>query len=912
MIDRYARFVAARPGRVLAAALLFTLLSVSWIVDLRTGTPRLVLDPSMDSMLPEDDDDRRFYDSVRALFGNDETLLVALSHERGVFTPERLGAVARLTERLEKVRGVERVVSLANALNIRAAQGELQIEPFLERLPTDAAEAAAVREEALGNPIYAGNLVSPDGRVTALLVFLQQIPDREFLERGVDREVRALAEEEADGAAVWVTGGALVKAETSRLVQRDLLRIVPLAVVVMAGIAAFSFRSLHGVVVPLATILIALLWSLGLIALTGRPLNIVTVVIPPLILVVGFAYAVHVVAESDREWAKVGFGGDRRDNARRTLREVALPVLLAGLTTAAGFLSLTTSPLGAIRQFGTFATVGVVCTLVASLTFAPALLLLLPRPRPRTAQAEDDRVDRWLTALAEFDLRHRRAILVAGALVAAISILAMTRIQVSTDLVSNFPAESRVRSDFEAVSERLEGAAQIYVVLSADYAEAFLEPVNLREVRALQEWLASQPDVGGSTSLVDYLMLINRGFHDGDPTFLTIPESKRLARQLLFFGANDEIDRYADSRYQTLSIRVRSRALDSGQVAALVDRIEARLAELPARIHGRATGNSVLMARTIDDIAFGQAVSLGVAFLIIYAILALLFTSLRVGLLALIPNALPVLVYFGALGVMGVTLNVTTGLVACLVLGIAVDDTLHMLARFNHEAKHQADEERGVIEALRAVGRPVTCTSFALALGFLVLTTATLRNQVEFGALASFTLLFAWVVDVTFTPAMAARMRIVTLWDVLTLDLGDAPHRSIPLFQGLSATQARITALMADVRTYPAGTTLFRAGEEGEDMYVVIDGRLAASVQTPDGVVQLSRAERGDVTGEVAMFHGKRTADVVAETEVRLIRFDMEDLNRLRRRYPRIAATLLRNLSQILAGRLAAITGRVR
>jgi hypothetical protein len=324
------------------------------------------------------------------------------------------------------------------------------------------------------------------------------------------------------------------------------------------------------------------------------------------------------------------------------------------------------------------------------------------------------------------------------------------------------------------------------------------------------------------------------------------------------------------------------------------------------------TGNTVLLTRTIDDIARGQATSLAFAFAMILGVLSILFTSVRVGLLALVPNMLPVLFYFGVLGVTGITLNSTTGLVACLVLGIAVDDTIHFLARFNDAAKRLADETKGVEAALRSVGRPVTYTTIALCLGFLVLTGSNFQNQVQFGALAAITLAFAWLLDVTFTPALATRMQIVNLFDVLTLDLGEDPHRSIPLFAGLRKTQARITALMATIVEFPEGRRVFSAGERGAEMYVVIDGELEVSVSTDSGTVRFGTFTRGDVIGEVGLFHGERTADVIACSDVRLLRLTRENLERIRRRYPRIGAQLYSNLSEILAGRVATTTDRIR
>jgi predicted RND superfamily exporter protein len=885
---------------VLVAVLALTLLAASQIVDFRTGALRLGVDPSVDDMLPAGDEGRQFYDHVRRLFGSDETLVVALA-AGDVFTEANLRRIQSLTRRLQEIDGVHHVVSLANALNIRSRDGDLAIEPFIDEIPDDPAELERIRREALDNPIYAGNLVSRDSRATVLLVHLVDMPERELLAMNLDREILRVARAESGDASVWITGGITLKAETGRLLLRDLGRTVPLAIAVAALVALVSFRTLRGVVVPLATLGIALVWTLGAIAATGRSLNLVTVVIPPLVLVVGFAYAIHVLCEYYDVLGEASGDESAEAGAVSTaLSRVALPVLLTGVTTAAGLLSLTASPLGAIAQFGVFSTLGVAAALVASLSFAPAFLQLLPVPRRPRRRSRGDMIDRMARRLAVLVVRRRSAILLTGAAVAAVALVGTNRIHVGSDFVRNFDPDSVVRRDIDAVNEHLEGSNVFYVVISSEIRGAFTSPENLHEISRLQEWLDAQPEIGGTTSLADYVRLINRGFHDDDPAHLAIPESQRLTSQLLLFGSNDELESYVDSRHQTIAVRVRSKVHDSGAMAALVQRIE------------QHTGNSVLVARTIDDIAQGQAVSLSVAFVVIFAVLSLLFTSLRVGIFALVPNALPVLVYFGALGWSGVTLNPTTGLVACLVLGIAVDDTIHFMTRFNQAARRLADETEGVAEALRTVGRPVTYTSAALCLGFLVLTTSELRNQAEFGALAAFTLAFAWLIDVTFTPALCARMRIVTLWDVLSLDLGENPQSSIPLFQGLKKTQARIAALMASIRRFPAGHRLFSAGEEGDDMYVVIDGKLAASVVRDGGRVPFPNMERGAVVGEVALFHGKRTADVEALTDVRLLRLTDWDLERIRRRYPRTGAQLYRNLSRILADRVASTTAKVR
>jgi predicted RND superfamily exporter protein len=286
-----------------------------------------------------------------------------------------------------------------------------------------------------------------------------------------------------------------------------------------------------------------------------------------------------------------------------------------------------------------------------------------------------------------------------------IAVLGIPRIVINSTMISNFGRDTEIRRAVESVNQHLGASGQLQVVLETDYPDAFKEPENLALIEELQAWLAELPDVTGSTSLVDYLKLIYRGFNGDDPAFHRIPESRRLVTQLLFFGSGDDVAGFVNSQYQIANIRVRTTALDSADLSRLVRRIEARLAELPARIHARVTGNLVLLAKTNDEIAYGQAISVGSAFFSIFLIMAMQFMSFRVGFISMVPNVLPVRFYFGILGWSGITLNVTTGLVASIVLRIAVDDTIHFLRQFNAAAKRTASGRR-------ACARPC-CTSGA-------------------------------------------------------------------------------------------------------------------------------------------------------------------------------------------------------
>jgi predicted RND superfamily exporter protein len=902
--------VARRPAVVLVLCVLLSALALSGIVDPRNGELRLYVDPSINRLLPAGDPDVAFYETVRERFGNDEIVLVALEAP-DVYEPAVLERVRRTSERLGRLSGVDRVLSLATALDVRGVDGDLRIEGFLDPLPETREDAERVRLALARNPIYEGLLVSPDGGAAAILIYFREISDRELVARGIDREIRQILDEERGELVARVTGTPIVKVALNRALLADLLRTMPLVFLVAAAVLVFAFRSAIGVVVPILTIGVALIWTLGFAAWVGWSLNLVTAIVPPLVVTVGFAYAIHVVSEYLALLRRREATVDRGEVVRATLREVGLPVVITGVTTAAGFLSLAINEMPAIREFGYLAVVGVGFTLIASLVFAPALLSVVGPRRSGRGGWLDAPLVRAAGVLADFDVRRRRWVLLAGGAALAVAFVGVTRIRVGTEYVENFAPNSTVRLDYEAIGDLFHGSELFYVVLESSVPEAFLDPEHLEVVKELQAWLEAQPEIASTTSFVDYLMLLHREMNDGDSAFFTLPPNKSSTKQIFLFGSSDEAWGFVDRGFQSVNVFVRARAPDSSAVTDLVARVEAQLATLPDYLEATATGDIVLLNRTLDDIVRGQAESLVLALLVIYAILAAMFTSLRTGLLALFPNVLPIAIYFGTLGLTGVTLNPSTSLIACITLGIAVDDTVHYLARFNIDAKRLADERAATRQALREVIRPVTFTTLGLCLGFAVLLTSELESQAEFGALAAFTLAVAWLVDVTITPALASGVRIVTLWDSLTLDLGRSPHETIPLFRGLRLRQARLFALLSTVQTVGAGERLITEGEEGDEMFVIIEGTLVVSVSRDGERTVLSRMTRGEVVGEVALFDRRRSADVDAETEVRLLRFGEEDLERVRRRYPRIAATVLYNLNKIQARRLIENTRRI-
>jgi predicted RND superfamily exporter protein len=940
-VQRLTEWLGRHPLTVVAIVAVLSFVALLSCIDPTTGRPRLSIDASIDNLLPPSSEDRAVFDRSRALFGDTEAILVAVTLDP-VFTAENLKRVSALNERLRELPGVERVFSLATAPNLMTAGSDIDVRTFTQQALDEPGRIREFQAQLDANPVYRGSLVSKDGRTTAFAISLSGVDEKMLLEGKYPEQIRAIVREVAGDAPVWITGGPVVKTATTRALLGTLVFTIPLIFGLMAVILMLAFRSLRAMLVSLVTVAIALLWTVATVTALGLTLNLVTAIVPPMVLTLGLTYTIHVLsdylkhdphpveqaAESIAKAAKplgipvvsqtLGavarlFRRERSavERSVATMSEIAVPIGLSFVTTVIGFLGFIPSPLPAIRQFGILAMAGVGYAALLSLVFIPAMLSVTGSTVRHHLPGEA-LFQRAASKLAEFDLKHRIAILVFGFLLIPLGVWLALDIRAGSEYIRDYPADNEVRTDFEAINSAFNGANVLSILIETHVNDALTDPELAREVQELQDWLRQQPEVGAAVSYVDFLKLTRQSLNDGDPDYFSIPESQSEIKQLLVFGGNEELQRFIDARLRSTQLTVRINVDGTVPIGDLVARIEQRLAELPPPLNGKVTGSAVLALHTVGDIVGGQGLSIAIAVFGIWALLAMLFTSIRAGFLALLPTVIPVAVYFGTLGLLDIALSPTTSLIACIVLGVTVDETFHFLAKFNADARDRANEVTAAKSALAGVLRPITLNMVALCLGFLSFTGGGLESQVLFGLLASFTLLVAWLMDITLTPALGSFMRIVTLWDLLRLDLGKSPQHTIPLMAGLSLREARIFALLSRIEKYNAKDRVIKEGDWARDMYVIVDGELVAWVDRDGERRELSTMGRGAVLGEAGFFGQRRTANVDALSAARLLRFGSEELERLRKRYPRIAATVFRNLNRVQAERLARTTAMLQ
>jgi len=362
--------------------------------------------------------------------------------------------------------------------------------------------------------------------------------------------------------------------------------------------------------------------------------------------------------------------------------------------------------------------------------------------------------------------------------------------------------------------------------------------------------------------------------------------------------------------FSRASILVRTNLSGSRRIEETLDTIRRYVADrFPAQIPVTLTGTLVLLTGTTSDIVAGQIKSLTLALGTIFLVMTAMFLSAKIGFFAILPNALPILVFFGVMGWLGILLNLGTSLIAAIALGIAVDSTIHYMARLNLELRGETDQAAAVVRALRTVGVPIVYTTGALCFGFLTFAFSSFVPIQNFGILASLTMVTALGANLILLPALLATTKIITLWDLLGVKLGDDPAGTIPLFAGLRPAQARIVVLMGELRRFAPGEMVIRRGELGDEMYVIIRGRAEVWAGSGEERQRVAEHRRGDVFGEMGLVrHTERSADVVAGGDLEVLAVDERFLRRIQLRYPRIASKVFLNLTRVLSDRLQRTT----
>jgi hypothetical protein len=658
---------------------------------------------------------------------------------------------------------VRRVESPASSPILVPAPGGFGVRRLVEA-GRIAADREALRERALADPLWEGTLVSRDGRVGAIVVQLAS-SDSRTTSSVVPALREALAPFEADGFRFHLVGDPVDFAVAGGELQRETPRIVPLMVALIAAIVYALLRSWRMTLIALVTTGLAVLWAIGAMGWLGWPQSELTQALAPAVLVIGVCGAIHVLARF-ASLVAVEPGADRGELLVRVAQEIGVASLICALTTVAGFLSFSTSDFASFLRFGAIASIGVVAALALSFSLLPVLLLRAP---PETG-GHDDRLagawDRALQLVVRLAERRAAAILGVAGILLFVCGIGLARLEVDVDERELLGSNSEVVRWAEFVEANLRRSDTLEIEISAPEGASVLEPEAMGVVERVAERLPAIEGLGRVRSVLDPLRRLNRVLHDDDPAHQRPGDSRAANRQLLLVLRLDEAtqpDLWVDAAEQRVRLSVEADPVAKSRRIAIVEQVEAELAAaLPAGWSFRLTGPFALyldLVREMQETQIGSFASSSLAIaLLFWLFLWITGSPVRSALwwafVGMIPNLLPVVATLGAMGLWGIPLDVGTIMVGAIVLGIAVDDTIHFITHYRSARNAGAAPREAIATTMRRTGRAIVTTSFALALGFFALTLSSWQSIASFGLLSGIAILAALAADLLLLPAL--------------------------------------------------------------------------------------------------------------------------------------------------------------
>ena len=870
----------------------------------------LEIDVSTDALTSPHSPLRKEYEIVRTDFGSDQAIIIYAA-DAALFQSARLKKLKDLNDRFSMLPYVERVGSLFTLPDIRYVDGFLETAPLLQSIPTDSTQVEEKKRQALENPILRRNLISTDGNATQLILYLDLNKYPDLNAREIFGEIEEILEAyQNDFTELYQVGGPAIENWMTDLLRTDQIYILPIAFIVLVTLLAITLRSFIGAILPVINAVIAISWTLGLMAMLGIPLTLLNYILPVLILVIGATEDVHIFHEFRKQ---IKESGDGSEAIEKTGQRISIALILTALTTILGFASTILSELPILRFFGLAAIIGMTARFLVSFFFLPACLRLLQNriagnlPREKSFALISDSTAR---SIATFIMRrivpYPRVVWGLIVITVVPSLFLASKINLNNDLISFLNPESLVVKKVDTVAEQLTGYKTIYLTLygtSGDY----LSPTALRELSEITQYLNSLAECDSAISFADIISRINEQIHEGDPEHNTIPNRAATIEQILLFSHPKDFKAYVSPDYARANIIIRCNINDSARLNSFIEGIKSEIDDnrFGPQIY-TITGNATLVASAVDSITLTQILSLGSMGVILCIIVSTLFVSFRCGLITVVSNLFSITLISGIMGLFDIPLNVGTCMVAAITLGLAIDDTLHLLVRYSIELKSLKDEHLGIESSLREEINPILATSIALAGGFIVLIFSSFEPVRQFGLLSAGVILLALIADLILTPVLITTVRLITLWDLLGLNLRRVLLEKSPLLKDLTHWQAKKIILASDVEEYKAGEVIIRKGNIGDKLYLVIAGELEVSIHTKGEKVSVNPIHLGEIFGEISLVtQVRRTADVIALTDTRLLSLNAESFNRLRKFSPFLSSHLFLNLTHILALRLA-------
>ena len=701
------------------------------------------------------------YDKFREEFSNDDGITIVFRDENGIFNKKALGSIQRLTEALWEMPHIQRVDSITNYQHVHADKekpDDVLVDDFImEDLGEASPEYLKERQKiATADTIIKDAFISADGKTT--MVFARLEPDAN--EHGdISEEMMGYmkplieAESNATGYRYWLNGGPPMTEAFVQIAGHDAMVFTPLVFLASMILLFLLFRRVSGALIPLAVVLFTFLSVLAVQTLLGYKLNNFTANIPVFIVAIGIADAVHIYSV----WLmgkKQGLANF--DAVHNSIEKNFLPIFLTSLTTTVGFATLAISKVVPVSTLGVATASGAVLAFVISVVWMPAVLLLLKKEVKKEPNEKDKRV---LKGYGDFIVRHDKKIIAIGSLLAVVMGIGLAFVKVDSNTIRYFAPEVEIRQSSEFTMDNLTGSMSYVLILDSGKKDGIKQPAFLQTIEKFYRdyQLMFPNDVRHISSLLDTIKRYNKILNQKE----VVPEDRKLVAQYLLLYSMGlpqgmEITDQMDFDQRKLRVTVLTNIVDTSKDMKMINFAKKWWAKTPYKL--TLTGQTAMYAYMQKNITDTLIYSLSLTILIVSLMMLFIFKRLKILWILLLPNLLPVILVIGLMGWMGLTIDMGVAIAGAIIIGVAVDDTIHFLVKYFDARKRGLSMAETFDEVIHYAGRAILFTTVVLSLSFSIFVFSTFTPNQNFGVVTATALVLALIIDLILLPALLSMM----------------------------------------------------------------------------------------------------------------------------------------------------------
>jgi len=752
------------------------------------GISKVRVDTSIGNVFTPQDPSYIAYKDYLDGFATDELcyLLYTSSKPEGIFNYQVMQSIAALTETLEsEVPFVDEVTSLANVEFIQAVgEDDIEIDDLLIDFPKDQRALSALKEKVLAKQNYKNLVVSKDGKYAAIILQMS-VSRLDALEKlkldpnggsfssniypsvsfAKAREI--ISRPEYRGISFNVTGDVSINAERNRIITVNNAIIVAATLGMVLLLSLFFFNAtLTGVLAPLAVVIMSILFTVGLMGIMDWSIGVFFGLVPTLLCAIGVAQSVHILIDYQRVLIDTH---DRNEAISNAIRKVGGPCLLAALTTAVSFLVMTVSEMQSMRELALYAAAGIFSTFI----FSIAVLVVCLARHPRNSKTEknlytDFSVHRSVTAWIESSIRlnqkHSTVIIFISFALLLVSIAGLPNLKVKVELIEDFKENVLIRQDTEFVESKMSGNASVVYLFDTHAADGVKNTEFLKGIEMVQNFADTVPLVRDTRSINNILKELNQSFNQDNRDYFKLPLDQELLSQYLLlyeFSGGAQLDDFVNYNYSKAALKLRLSMASSQELAEAIEQIDEFIAANPvADSSAQVTGMGLLWVKIGEYIIETQIASYVLVFMMIAVVVSLVFGSIKVGMASMLPNLGPIFMCMGVMGWIGVPLDHYKIMLGTIALGIAVDDTIHLVTRFRSRFMQTGNYEKAMARCLRDVGSALIITTLILVGAFSTYLLSEMETLSSFGILLAASISLALLADLYFMPCLIMRLKL--------------------------------------------------------------------------------------------------------------------------------------------------------